>query len=289
MPGRRPPRTLTPGAEQRRGSHRPGSRGRGDDLGGEQVEGRQAVRELLAAGRRETFEVLLSADAGRSPIMEEIVALAAAAAVPLTRCSPEEIERSAASEVPQGVIARAAPIEATPLERLVARSGAGAPFLVVLDGVTDPHNLGAVMRSALGAGVTGIVLPRHRAARISATVAKAAAGAVEHLPVALVSGVPSALRYLAEQGVWSVGLDSEGSRDIDDVEILEAPVALVFGAEGAGLGPLSRDRCDVMARIPLLGPLDSLNVAAAAAVACFTVARRRERARKDAPERPDAR
>jgi len=239
------------------------------------VEGRQAVRELLAAGHRRVIEVLLGEDVGRAPILDEILALARGAGVPVRRCSAEEIERLAASDVPQGVIARAAPVEPTELAALVGAGAPGVPFLVVLDGVTDPHNLGAVMRSALGAGATGIVLPRHRSARVSATVAKAAAGAVEHLPIVLVSGIPSALSYLAQHGVWSVGLDSAGSRDIEGVEVLDGPVAIVLGAEGAGLAPLTRARCDVVAAIPLLGPLDSLNVAAAAAVACFTVARHR--------------
>jgi 23S rRNA (guanosine2251-2'-O)-methyltransferase len=149
------------------------------------------------------------------------------------------------------------------------------PFLLVLDGVTDPHNLGAVLRSALGAGVTGIVLPKHRSAHVTPTVAKAAAGAIEHLEIALVPGIPSALERLSRLKVWSVGLAADGDADLDDVQVLTEPVALVLGAEGAGLSSLTRARCDVVARIELTGPVESLNVSAAGAVACFAVSRAR--------------
>jgi len=119
------------------------------------------------------------------------------------------------------------------------------------------------------------VLPRHRSAHVTPTVAKAAAGAIEHLPIALVPGVGAALETLARAGVWTVGLDEEGEKVIDDLELATEPLALVLGAEGRGLAPLTMKRCDVLAHIPLEGPLASLNVAAAAAVACFAVARRR--------------
>ncbi|MDQ3306059.1 MAG: 23S rRNA (guanosine(2251)-2'-O)-methyltransferase RlmB, partial [Actinomycetota bacterium] len=150
-----------------------------------------------------------------------------------------------------------------------------APFLVFLDGITDPQNLGALLRTAEGAGVSGVVLPRHRAAHITPTVAKAAAGAVEHLPMAVVGGLPTALAQARQAGVWTVGLDSGGDSSLFDLSLAAEPVALVLGAEGRGLGRLVRDRCDVVASIPLRGALPSLNVAAAAALACFEVTRRR--------------
>ncbi len=152
-----------------------------------------------------------------------------------------------------------------------------APFLLVLDGVTDPHNLGAVLRSALGAGVTGVVLPKHRSAHITATVAKAAAGAIEYLDIALVPGIPSALDRLSRLKVWTLGLSADGDDELDDVQVLSEPVALVLGAEGQGLSNLARARCDVVARIALDGPIESLNVSAAGAVACFAVSRARRR------------
>ena len=148
-------------------------------------------------------------------------------------------------------------------------------LLLVVDGVTDPGNLGAILRTAECAGVTGIVLPRHRAARITPTVTKRAAGAIEHLHFAPVSGIPTALGTLAELGVWSVGLDVTADQTIWDLPIADAPLALVLGAEGRGLSRLVRKRCDVTARIPVSGRLDALNVSAATAVALFEVLRRR--------------
>jgi 23S rRNA (guanosine2251-2'-O)-methyltransferase len=141
--------------------------------------------------------------------------------------------------------------------------------------VTDPGNLWAVLRSASAAGVTGVVLPRHRAVHVTPTVAKAAAGAIEHLPMALVGGIPTALSRLREQGVWLMGLDADGERSVWDLDLGDVPVALVVGAEGEGLSRLARQRCDAIVSIPMRGPLDSLNAATAAAIACFEVARRR--------------
>lgn len=149
------------------------------------------------------------------------------------------------------------------------------PFLLVLDGITDPGNFGAVLRTAECAGVTGIVVRSHRSVRITPTVAKAAAGAVEHLPFAVVPGIPAALRTLRSRDVWTVGLDAAGPRPIHELDLSGEAVALVLGAEGRGLSRLAAERCDVLASIPLRGTLGSLNVAAAAAVACFEIARRR--------------
>jgi len=148
-------------------------------------------------------------------------------------------------------------------------------FLVVVDGVTDPQNLGALLRSAECAGVTGVVLPRHRSAHVTPTVTKVAAGAVEHVSVAVVPGVPGALQELERLGVWTVGLDERGSEPVFNLPLGDRPIALVIGAEGRGLAPLSRQRCDVLARIPLRGSIDSLNVSAAGAIAMFEVARQR--------------
>jgi 23S rRNA (guanosine2251-2'-O)-methyltransferase len=171
-----------------------------------------------------------------------------------------------------------AALQAAPekVEIVVKRREAGkAAFLVVVDGVTDPQNLGALLRSAECAGVTGVVLPRHRSAHVTPTVAKVAAGAVEHVKIAVVPGVPGALQELERLGVWTVGLDERGPEPLFGLQLGDRPVALVIGAEGKGLAPLSRQRCDVLARIPLHGSIDSLNVSAAGAVAMFEVTRQR--------------
>jgi 23S rRNA (guanosine2251-2'-O)-methyltransferase len=183
---------------------------------------------------------------------------------------------AARTDAPQGVLALAAPLPDAGLEQLAARSGQGpAPFLLVLDGVTDPHNLGALLRSAECAGATGAVLPRHRSAHVTPTVAKAAAGAIEYLEFAVVPGIPAALAGLAEAGVWTVGLDAAAPAGLWSLELATEPVAVVLGSEGRGLSRLTRQRCDLLVSIPVRGAIDSLNVAAAGALACFEVARRR--------------
>ena len=238
------------------------------------------MRELLLAGRRAVREVLVADGRDPSPAIDEIVDLARSVGTPVRTVSKEQIAARATTDVPQGVLAFAEPLVPADLAELTGRDAAGrAPFLVVLDGVTDPHNLGSVLRSAVSAGATGAVLAKHRAAHVTATVAKAAAGAIEHVPIALVPGVGAALEQLARAGVWTVGLDESGDAVVYDLELATEPIALVLGAEGRGLSALTRKRCDVLARIPLDGPLASLNVSAAAAVALFSVARRRAAAR----------
>jgi len=252
-----------------------GGSSRAKGLGGDQVEGRQAVRELLLAGTRRTREVIFAADMDPAPILEEIIDLADETKVPIREISRNKFESMARTDAPQGVVALAAPLQSLELDQLARSTGSTPPFLLVLDGVTDPQNLGSILRVAECAGVTGIVLPRHRAARITASVTKAAAGAVEHLPMTQVAGIPSALARLTELKVWNVALDMVADTTVFDLNVATDPIALVLGAEGSGVSRLARERCDVVARIPLAGSLGSLNVSTAAAVACYEVVRRR--------------
>jgi 23S rRNA (guanosine2251-2'-O)-methyltransferase len=251
-------------------------------VGGDHIEGIQAVRELLRARRRRVHHVTVAEGRDRSGPSGEIEELARAAGVPLRRIARGQLAAMALTDAPQGVVAQADPLPDTPLE-VLARADASAevPFLVVLDGVTDPYNLGAVMRSALSAGATGLVTGRHRSAPLSPAALKAAAGAAEHLPVAMAAGIPAALTTLAGAGVWTVGLDAGAPVPLWDLGVATEPVALVLGGEGRGLSRLVRQRCDLMVQIPLWGPLESLNVAAAAALACFEVARVRSGAGGD--------
>ena len=237
-----------------------------------QVEGRQAVRELLRARKRRVDRVLVAEGAGEKGALPEILDLARAAGVAVRRVGRDEIDAKALTDAPQGVIAFAESLREADLSKLAA---VDRPFLVVLDGVTDPHNLGAVMRSALCAGATGIVFGRHRAAGLTPTAVKAAAGAAEHLPFASVGGIPAALSALAGAGVWVVGLDAGAKASLWDLEIATEGLALVLGAEGTGLGRLTRQRCELLVSVPVAGPVESLNVSAAATLACFEVARRR--------------
>jgi 23S rRNA (guanosine2251-2'-O)-methyltransferase len=214
----------------------------------------------------------LASDAASSPVLDEIEQLATTAGVRIRRVSGDQVDRKARTDAPQGVVAFAAPVVAADYDALLRGPGA---FLVALDGVTDPQNLGAVLRTADATGASGAVLPTHRAVGLTPAVTKAAAGAVEYLPIAFVSGVPSALDRAKRAGVWSVGLDMRGSMPVYDLAVADQPIVLVLGAEGRGLSRLARARCDVIASIPMHGHLDSLNVSAAAAIACAEIARQR--------------
>jgi 23S rRNA (guanosine2251-2'-O)-methyltransferase len=240
-------------------------------LGGDQVEGRNAVRELLRARRRSVSELWVAPVKGAA-IVDEILDLAADARVRVRRVDGDELEERSRTDAPQGVLALAEPLSAANVDDLLAAPDA---FLVALDGVTDPRNLGAVLRVAETAGVTGVILPRHRSARLTPAAVKAAAGAVEHLALATASGVPALLDRASRAGVWSVGLDAGGTADVFALEVADRPLVVVLGAEGSGLGRLTRDRCDLVAAIPMRGAIESLNVATAAAVACHAIARRR--------------
>ena len=232
--------------------------------------------ELLSVGRRTVRQILLAEDQDPSPQLDRIEELAARLRVPVETVPRHRLDAQARTEAPQGVLALAQPVEPVPLEDLCAPSRRGVtPFLLVAAGITDPRNLGALLRSAECAGVSGVVLPRHRSARLSPTVAKTASGAIEHLPFAVVGGIPAALSQMADLGVWSVGLAGESPQSLYDLPLGEGPIALVVGSEEKGLAPLVRRRCDAVASIPQHGSLPSLNVGVAGAVAAFEVARQR--------------
>ncbi|MDQ1465983.1 MAG: rRNA (guanosine2251-2-O)-methyltransferase [Actinomycetota bacterium] len=242
---------------------------RGQEVGGTEIEGRRAVLELLRAGTREVRSVSLSEGVAHDDMVDAIVE---AAGTKLRMVSPDRLRASAQTDAPQGVVARAEPLRSADFDALLADPRA---FLVVLDGVTDPRNLGAIVRAAETAGVTGMVIAKHRSAPVSATAAKTAAGAIEYVPIALVGGIPAALERAKRAGVWCIGLDGDSGTTLTDLPFATEPLAIVLGAEGRGLSPLTRRRCDALARIPMRGAIASLNVAAAAAVACHEIARRR--------------
>lgn len=265
-------RIAQPGDERNRPVDKP--------LGGEQVEGRQAVRELLIAGKRRVHEVWVSvdldADSNTAEVIGDIIEIAKTMRVTVTQVARRRLDDQARSEAPQGVLAFAAPLQETELPNLLVRKGNKPPFLVAVDGVTDPGNLGALLRCCDGAGVQGVVLPRHRAVHVTPTVAKAAAGAVEHVPMAIVGGLPAALTRIKEAGIWVVGLDDDAERGLFEMgDLATDGICMVLGAEGAGLSRLVRERCDMIVSIPMLGRLSSLNVSTAAALAVYEVARHR--------------
>ena len=257
-----------------RSGGRPAHREHG--LGGEQVEGRQAVRELLLGSRRRVHEIWIANDIESSPVIDDILEIARDQRVQVLNVSRREIEREARSEAPQGVIAKAAPIEETLLADLLVAPRDKPLLLVAIDGVTDPGNLGAILRCCDGAGVDAVVLPRHRAVHITPTVAKSSAGAIEYLNMCVVGGLPSALAEMKSAGVVVVGLDDSAEKSIFELGAVAVDsICLVLGAEGSGLSRLVRERCDLLANIPMLGSLSSLNVSVAAALATYEIVRTR--------------
>lgn len=210
-----------------------------------------------------------------SPLLSEIIELAAQQRVPVRTVTRQRLTAAAHTEAPQGVLAHADPVPEADLDDAAGASGPHPPFLLLLDGVTDPHNLGALLRTAECAGVTAAVLPHHRAAAITPTASKVAAGAIEHLPMATTSSIASALVRVRRLGLWAVGLDAGAGESLFDLSLGTEPLALVLGSEGRGVSRLALQRCDAVVAIPQRGSLTSLNVAAAGAVACFEVARRR--------------
>lgn len=234
---------------------------------GDNVEGTHAVAAALRSGRVRTLYV----DRRRleSPTIKPVVSAARARDVEIEIV--EDVTPFATTTAPQGVVAIAAPLALRTIEQLVGmQSPAG---LLVVDHVENPRNLGAIARSAVAAGVTGIVLAERRAAPLNAAALKAAAGAFEDLAVCIVGSIANAVQALRSLDVWTVGLDAAGERSLFGFDLLAGPVAIVLGAEGKGLGRLVRDRVDVMVHIPMNSGMESLNVSAAAALAVFELAR----------------
>lgn len=234
---------------------------------GTDVEGIHAVGAALDAGR--VYE--LRVDKGRMHRGEvgELVDRARAGGVDVIVVG--DVRPLAATTAPQGVVARCHPIEARKLKPTV--SAMENPALLVLDRVQDPRNVGAAARSAWAAGMTGLIVADRRGAPIGATAFKASVGALEHLPIILVSSVADALAGLARLGVWTIGLSGSTDRSLFGLDLLDRPVAVCVGAEGAGLSSLVAERCDVIAGVPMPGGAESLNSAVAAAIACYEVAR----------------
>ncbi len=285
-----------PGRGARDGSRPAYGPSRAPARAGEQVEGLHAVRQLLVARRRRAHLLWADERLATKGTVSELVALARGEGVRVELRSAKDLRARAATDAPQGVIAWAEPLPAVALEQLLVPA-TGGDLLVVLDGVSDPGNLGSVLRSAACAGASGVVAGSHRSASLTPGAMKAAAGAAEVVPVAWVAGIPAALATIRAAGWWAVGLDPRARDDIWGEALLGPPVALVLGSEGKGISRLARERCDGLAAVPmsklaLSAGIGSLNVASACAVACFEVARRRARAGgvpERAPARDDAR
>jgi 23S rRNA (guanosine2251-2'-O)-methyltransferase len=206
-----------------------------------------------------------------SKILGEIRKRATETAIPVRVVPKKEIERMAGDVNHQGVIAKAGRYRYTPFGELLGPDSA----LLFLDGITDPHNLGSLLRSADGAGFTGVVVPAHRSVGVTPAVRRVSAGAAEVVPVARVPNLSQALDDARRNGLWILGLDEKSEADIWESDLAQPPVGLVLGAEDKGISRLVREHCDALVGIPSFGKISSLNVGVAGAVAMFEVARRR--------------
>jgi 23S rRNA (guanosine2251-2'-O)-methyltransferase len=230
------------------------------------IPGRRPVAEALRAGRPLT-EVFV--DERRADRLAELLTTATDAGVSVRRVPARALDELTAGVTHQGI---AAVVRRVPAAGVADLKG---DLVVALDGITDPHNLGAIARAAEVAGAGGLVLPRRRSAHHSPAAEKTSAGALSWLPVAVVPNIATGLAQLAAAGYWSVGLDGAATTTVWDSALLDGRVAIVIGAEGAGLSRLVAERVDQLVSIPMRGHLDSLNASTAAAVALFEVVRRR--------------
>lgn len=243
----------------------------------DKLTGINAVREALEAGS--ALDRIVIAKGRQDTRVEQIVQLARRNGVAVRFEERSQIDRLANSKDHQGVVALAAARAAATLEDIVAAAnaapGKGARgLMVLLDGVEDPHNLGAIIRTALASGAHGVVIPERRSAGLTDTVARASAGALAHLPVARVTNLVRAMEDLKGAGYWLVGLDEDAGKSYTDVDYT-SPVGIVLGGEGKGLHELTRKRCDFVVSLPTTGPVKSLNVSVAAGVVLFEALRQR--------------
>ena len=238
------------------------------------IEGRNAVIEALRAGR--PIDKIFIAKGERDRTLGHIAARARDAGVPVVEADSRKLDAMSPFGAHQGVIAQAAVRAYCTLEELlaVAHERGEAPFLIACDEVSDPHNLGAIIRTAECAGAHGVIIPKRRSAGLTATVDKTSAGAAEHMAVARVANLPSALETLKKQGLWIYGVAAEGSAPLWKTDFT-GPVCMVIGSEGDGMGRLVRECCDFTVSIPLLGKVSSLNASAAAAVLMYELVRQR--------------
>jgi 23S rRNA (guanosine2251-2'-O)-methyltransferase len=237
------------------------------------IFGINPVLEALRAGRVRRIRVAARDDRR----VEEVFALAREKGVRVERVDAQALEREARGGVHQGIVAELEPARDYSVEELVAAAAPAAPLIVVLDGIEDPHNIGAILRSADAAGAHGVIRQARHAAPLDGAAMKASAGAAATVRIATVVNIARAIEELKEAGVWTVGLAGDAGERYDEID-LTVPTAIALGAEGSGLRRLVRERCDRLIRIPMAGSVSSLNVSVAAGVTLFEAVRQRHRA-----------
>ena len=239
-----------------------------------QIEGRNALTEALRAGR--TIDKVFVAEGDTDRSLQRLAAMAKEAGAVIVPVDRRKLDMMSTTRAHQGVIAQAAAHEYATIDEILAEaeSRGEAPLIVICDELSDPHNLGAIMRSAECAGAHGVIIPKRRSVGLTATVAKASAGAVEYMKVARVTNINNAISELKEKGVWIYGTAAEGSIPMYKAD-LTGPAAIVIGNEGDGMSQLVRKNCDVMVHIPMKGKITSLNASAAASILLYEAVRQR--------------
>ncbi|AIQ14694.1 MULTISPECIES: 23S rRNA (guanosine(2251)-2'-O)-methyltransferase RlmB [Paenibacillus] len=241
------------------------------------LAGKHSVLEALRAGR--TLNKIWIAENAQKALTAPIVAEARQAGVIIQHVDKRKLDQLAPGLQHQGVVAQAAPYAYAEVEDLLAAAEAKGepPFLLLLDEIEDPHNLGSILRSADCTGVHGVIVPKRRSAQITATVSRTSAGAVEYVPVARVTNLGQTIDRLKELGIWVVGTDVDTDQDLFGSDIFTGPVAVVIGNESKGMGRLIREKCDMLLKLPMVGRINSLNASVAAGVIMYEVLRRRRR------------
>ena len=236
--------------------------------------GRNAVREAIKSGR--SINRILIAEGSHGGSISEIINLAKERHLVLQSISTDKLDTLCGGQRHQGIAAYAAPVDYVELDDILnlAKDRGEDPFLILLDELEDPHNLGAILRTADAVGAHGILIPKHRSCPLSSVVAKTSAGAVEYVPVARIGNVAQTLEGLKKQGLWVAGADMDGTENYYEAN-LPGPIVLVIGSEGHGVSRLTKEACDFIVKIPMRGKVNSLNASNAAAILAYEILKQR--------------
>ncbi|WP_211147104.1 23S rRNA (guanosine(2251)-2'-O)-methyltransferase RlmB [Paenibacillus dokdonensis] len=239
------------------------------------IGGKHSVIEALKSGR--TINKIWIAENAQKHLTQPIIIEAKKLGIVIQQVDKRKLDQMAPDMQHQGVVAQVAPYAYAEVEDIlrVAEDKGEPPFILLLDEIEDPHNLGSILRTADCTGVHGVIVPKRRSAQVTATVSKTSAGAAEYVPVARVTNLGQTIDSLKEKGVWVVGTDVSAPAGIYETNVFDGPVAIVIGNEGKGMGRLIREKCDVLIKLPMNGQINSLNASVAAGVVMYEVLRRR--------------
>lgn len=240
----------------------------------DRIEGRNPIMEALKSGRE--IDKILIAKGTEGGSLIKILGKAKDKGIPIQYVERQKLNEMSQSSAHQGIIALVAAYDYVHFEDIIeiANSKGKDPFILILDEIMDPHNLGSIMRTANAVGVDGIIIPKRRSVGLTATVAKSSAGAIEYVPVAKVSNIAQTIERIKEKGIWIAGADMSGAKEHYNTD-LRGPLALVIGNEGEGISRLIKEKCDFLVKLPMVGEVSSLNASVAAAVLMYEVFRQR--------------